>query len=388
VLGVLVIVWLVDPNRFKSNIEAAVRDATGREFTLVGDIDLGFFPWLSLETGEGSFGNAPGFGAEPMVTWKSARVGARLLPLLSGRLVADRVVIEGADVRLVRRADGTANWQGIGGAEPTGPKDPQSEPLELRIAGVKIADSRIVFIDESVPRVVEVTRLDFQTDGIEFGKPFTDTAISGVLRLEGFAPEGLRFALEVPKATLPADFSSVDVPEFSFALGPLEAEAGVQGTLGAQPRLVGRIDSNEFDLRGLLASAGISAPRTTDANALRALRLKADWRLEAGAIAIEPLTLVVDDTHFTGHLRRGAGEDPVGEFSLRGDALDLARYIPPPDPDSEPFVLPTAELKALRFRGLVELEQATMDDIHMKGVTLRLLLDEQGQRQAPAVQAP
>jgi AsmA protein len=88
VLGVLVIVWLVDPNSFKSNIEAAVRDNTGREFTLVGDIDLGFFPWLALRTGEGSFGNAPGFAPEPMVTWKSAQLGVKLIPL--ARRQADR----------------------------------------------------------------------------------------------------------------------------------------------------------------------------------------------------------------------------------------------------------------------------------------------------------
>ena len=85
VLGVLVIVWLVDPNSFKSNIEAAVRDATGREFTLVGDIDLGFFPWLALRTGEGRFGNAPGFGPEPMVTWKSAQLGVKLIPAAARR---------------------------------------------------------------------------------------------------------------------------------------------------------------------------------------------------------------------------------------------------------------------------------------------------------------
>jgi hypothetical protein len=46
-------------------------------------------------------------------------------------------------------------------------------------------------------------------------------------------------------------------------------------------------------------------------------------------------------------------------------------------------VLPTAALRALKFRGLLELEEATYDDIVMKGVTLRLLLDEQGLRSAP-----
>ena len=75
----------------------------------------------------------------------------------------------------------------------------------------------------------------------------------------------------------------------------------------------------------------------------------------------------------------------MGEFALRGDTLNISRYIPPADPASEPFVLPTAMLESLKFRGVLELEQATMDDIVMKGVTLRLLLDEQGLR---SVEAP
>jgi hypothetical protein len=110
------------------------------------------------------------------------------------------------------------------------------------------------------------------------------------------------------------------------------------------------------------------------------LRVSGSWTFDDGAIGIEPFALAFDDTHFTGHFRRGGGGKPVGEFALRGDTLDISRYIPPSDPASEPFVLPTALLKALLFRGTVELERATLDDIDMKGVTLRLLLDEQGLR--------
>lgn len=379
-IAILVIVWVVDPNTFKPRIEAAVRDATGREFALSGDIDLGFFPWLALRTGEGRFGNAPGFGSDPMVSWKRAQLGARLLSLLRGELVADRVILEGADVRLIRRADGVANWEGIGG--DSAPKDPDAEPMELRIDGIRIKDSRVSFVDETAPRRVEVASLNLSTDGIELGEPFTDTEVSGVLHMDGFAPAGVPFELEVPSAALPADFSAIDMPEFSVKFGGFEAEGGVQGTLGDKPVLSGKIESNEFDPRALLTAVGVAAPKTTDAAALGKLKLVANGKFDAGAMTIEPFTLTLDDTHFTGHFRRAAGVDPVGEFALRGDTLDIARYIPPPDPASEPFVLPTATLKQLRFRGVIELKQATLDDISMKGVTLRLLLDEQGLRQA------
>ena len=271
VLGVLVIVWLVDPNSFKSNIEAAVRDNTGREFTLVGDIDLGFFPWLALRTGEGSFGNAPGFAPEPMVTWKSAQLGVKLIPLLGGKLIADRVFLKGADLRLVRRADGVGNWQGLRGTKPA---DPNAEALELIIDGIEIDDSRLSFVDEAVPRRIEVTAFNLTTGAIAPGEPFTDTEIAGVLHLDGFAPAGVPFRLEVPKAVLPEDFASVEVPEFTVAFGGFEAEGAVNGSLGENPRLAGKIESNEFDPRALLTSVGIAPPKTTDAKALGKVQLR------------------------------------------------------------------------------------------------------------------
>jgi len=377
VLGVLVIVWLVDPNSFKSNIESRVRDATGRDFTLAGDIELCFFPWIALRTGEGSFGNAPGFGPEPMVSWKSAQIGAKVFPLLRGELIADRVLLEGADLRLVRRADGSANWQGFGGDQPA---DPNAEPLKPHIDGVRIENSRVQFIDETVPRRVEVTALNLTTGYIALGEPFTDTEIAGVLHMDGFATQGVPFRLEVPRLVLPEDFASVEVKKFSMAFGGFEAEGAVNGTLGEAPRLAGSVSTNEFDPRALLASVGVAAPKTTDAQALGKLRFAGSWTFDGGAIGIDPFTLVLDDTHFSGSLHRPAGANPVGEFELRGDVLDISRYIPPTDPASEPFVLPTAMLKALMFRGSVELEHATLDDIDMKGVTLRLLLDDKGLR--------
>jgi AsmA protein len=379
-IAVLVMVWFVDPNGFKPRIEAAVRDATGRDLALVGDIKLGFFPWLSLRAGEGHFGNAQGFGSEPMVSWKSAQLGAKLFPLLRGELVADRVHIDGADVRLVRHADGKANWEGIGGNEPARAENPADErPTELRIDGIDITNSRVSFIDESVPRRVEVTALTLSTDGIEPGKPFTDTEISGRLLMDGFKA-AVPFAIGVPRVILPKDFSSIDVDKFEITFGGLNARGSVQGTLGAAPHLDGKLATNEFDPRELLATVGIAAPKTTDPKALGRLAIDGEWKLDAGAIGVEPIAITVDDTKLSGTFHRAAGEDPVGDFILRGDTIDLARYIPPPDPASAPFVLPTAALKALKFRGTLELEHAKLDDVLMKGVTLRLLLDEQGLR--------
>jgi hypothetical protein len=175
----------------------------------------------------------------------------------------------------------------------------------------------------------------------------------------------------------------VTVGSFEASFGGLELEGGLQGRLGAAPRLAGRVVSNEFDPRALLAAIGIAAPKTTDPKALGLVSLRGEWQLDGGAIAIEPFSLRLDDTRFTGRFRRAAGDDPVASLDLAGDSLDVARYVPPPDPNSEPFTLPTAMLRALKFSGTIELGAATYADTKMKGVTLRLLLDEQGLRQPP-----
>ncbi len=380
-LTIAVVVLMVDPNSFKSRIESTVRDATGREFTLVGDIDLKFFPWLALRTGEGRFGNPAGFPDEPMASWRNAQLGVKLVPLLSGDLEVDRIRLEGADVRLTLKADGTANWQGITGNEPA---DPNAKSRHLTINGVDLKDSRITFVDEGTPRRIAVTALDLTTGDIAPDEPFTDTEIAGNLHMDGFPEAGVPFRLEVPKVVLSEDYSQLDVGEYQLQFGAFEGKGNIGGSLDEPLTLKGAIDTNAFDLRALLASVGIEPPKTTDPKALGKVELVASWRFEGGATNVDPLALTLDDTRFTGKFSRGAGEDPVGDFTLRGDTMNIGRYIPPTDPASEPFVLPAAALKALKFRGVLELEQATYDDIVMKGVTLRLVLDEQGLRSPPA----
>jgi AsmA protein len=385
-LGLGILVWVIDPNGFKPTIEARVKQATGREFRLTGDIELGFFPWLAVRTGAGSFGNAPGFGPEPMATWRSAQLGAKLFPLLRGDLVIDRVKLEGAEVRLVRRADGTANWQGMGSGEaaPADANEPGAKSRYVTIDGVDIADGHVLFVDESGPRRIEINALHLATDEIAPDRPFTDTTIEGILHMDGFAAAGVPFRLEVPRAELAGDYSRFDIREFKARFGGLEAQGAVGGKLAAATQVAGRFASNDFDARALLASIGVAAPKTTDPKALTRVAVDTAWRFDGGAVSLDPLAVTLDDTHLDGFFRRAAGDAPVGEFSLRGDALDLARYIPPTDPASEPFVLPTAALRALKFRGELELEQATLDDVVMKGVKLRLLLDEQGLRSQAA----
>src|SRR5580658_5072065 len=82
VVGLLAVWALVNPNDYKGRIAAAVKESTGRELILKGDIKLSVFPWVALELGPASLGNPPGFGAEPFMTFQHAAVRVKVMPLL------------------------------------------------------------------------------------------------------------------------------------------------------------------------------------------------------------------------------------------------------------------------------------------------------------------
>jgi len=149
VAGLLAVWLLVNPNDYKGRIAAAVKESTGRELVLRGDIKLSVFPWVALELGRASLGNPPGFGEEPFLAFNHASVRVRLFPLLAKRLEIDRVEIDGLDLRLRKNAEGAGNWENFGaaqgqtaaakaGGEKGGGQLPQ-------LAGVRITHGRVSY---------------------------------------------------------------------------------------------------------------------------------------------------------------------------------------------------------------------------------------------------
>src|SRR5262245_9866433 len=80
IIAAVVVSMLFDPNDYRDEITAQVKQHTGRTLTLEGNLGLAFFPGLGVETGKATLGNAPGFGEEPFATLDRVSVYVRLLP--------------------------------------------------------------------------------------------------------------------------------------------------------------------------------------------------------------------------------------------------------------------------------------------------------------------
>ena len=98
VLATVALYLFFDPNDFRDDISKSVKSQTGRDLTIEGDISLEIFPWLAVEVGKSSLGNAPGFGDEPMASFESASFSVRLLPAI----LRQEVVVGSASIESLR----------------------------------------------------------------------------------------------------------------------------------------------------------------------------------------------------------------------------------------------------------------------------------------------
>ena len=177
VVAAVAVSLLFDPNDYKDEITAAVQDATGRQLTLDGDLELALFPTIRIAVGGATLCNAPGFGDEPMARIGSASCASRLLPLLSQRIEISRGRASRASSSTSRAtAAARNNWQDLGGGRRRKRDAPAARwrrggagDLDLGVGAIEIADARIVWNDASTGSRWELTDFGLTCRGLRAG---------------------------------------------------------------------------------------------------------------------------------------------------------------------------------------------------------------------------
>jgi len=142
-LAICIVLALFDWNWLRGPIGRFASARTGREVRLEGDLKVRLLTLTpTVRIGGLRIGNPSWAPRERMAEVRDIVVQARLLPLLSGRLVLPLVSVEQPNVSLFRDASGRANWD-----FSTGAKTP-AKPLQLPpIQTFVIADGRIRALD-------------------------------------------------------------------------------------------------------------------------------------------------------------------------------------------------------------------------------------------------
>src|SRR6202453_3981428 len=334
--AVLLGVWLyVNPNAYKGRIAAAVKESTGRERTLQGDIKLSVMPWVALEWGPASLGKPPGFSDEPFLSFSHASVRVKLLPLLRQRLEVARVQVEVLDLRLRKNAAGRGNWQGVEAEQPLTKSDVDHtdavHALES-LANIRIDNGRVTYeglpvekfnletgslaADRHIPfnltldahrvptgeQLSLTAKFDLSQDAVQKALRFGAVNVSGTLDRPGDGRPA-HWDLSAPAIDVNISQQSLDAQGFNLSYSGAHLTGSAQATKFIDDLSVaGSVSLAPLVLREMEPRMGVSLPRTRDPKVLSQLSATSDFAYDSKGLSLTHLQLRLDDTQIQGNL--------------------------------------------------------------------------------------
>ena len=264
IAAILVAPSFIDWNSHKKQIAELVRDETGRDLTIRGNIDVTILPSPALRVEDVSLSSVDGAASPEMIRLPEARISIAFAPLLEGRL-ATVVTLVRPTVNLEKLADGRVNWEFApegAGATPgaTGSSTPGAEesgsglPLDVKLDSFRIVDGTVSYRDAATSTDERIEKLNSEVSFESLDGPF---------RVDGTATvRGIDLTLKASTGVIKPDTPLQTI----FLLAMPETESSIQLTgsianLDSSPTLKGDLEISTKNTAALLAaSLGTGAP--------------------------------------------------------------------------------------------------------------------------------
>jgi uncharacterized protein involved in outer membrane biogenesis len=373
-LGLLVVVALaapffIDLNDYKAQIAAKAKEATGRDLAIDGDISLSILPTPGVTVSGIRFGNAPGGSQPDMATLESATVKVALMPLISGKVEVEEVVLEKPTFVFEKLKDGSGNWQIAPQAaapeagvtpEPSATPSGSGGGMAVVVKSASIDGGTLIYRDlaAGTEQKVENLNIDLSLD-----------SLTGPFQAEGGAtvvdiPLGFRVktgALD-QQAPMPLDVS--------FNLTDANATIGFVGEVNvaavedpAKPIVSGKLTSKGDNLAKLIAGMPNQSAEGLPPIMAQAFAVEGDIEAGKTSARTDNFTATLGDLNAKASVAANYEAAPSVEANVAIGRLDLDKLMPvgearaeggeaPAEPaapaqPAEPFSLPpdvTADL--------------------------------------------
>lgn len=360
------LVSFFDPNDFKSTLTEKVKEATGRELLITGDIELSLFPWFGVKTGALTLGNPPGFKQTSFAHVDAAEARAKLLPLFSGNVEMDTVSLKGLELNLIRLGNGRDNWSDLGAKKPAKTEGTEKSGsanalAALAIGGINVENATLIWDDQQAHERIELSELSLKTGELSLGAPMSFALRSNIKRqsdglnglvkatttlrmnpFEGsYAADDLNLSLALKGKNLPGQQLdaalranlAADLIKQTLSLTNLEVSAlslQANGKLHASnilktPTYKGELTIKQFNPRTLMALIGNKLD-LADPKALSSAQFNIDFTGNDKHIKLGKLDGKLDDTTLKGSLSVLDFSNTAITFDLALDKIDLDRY--------------------------------------------------------------
>ena len=297
--AILAVISFIDINQYKDTITAQVKELTGRELTLMGDLQLKVALSPTVVVEDASFANASWGSREEMVTVGRLEVEVGLIPLLSGDIRIKRFVLVDPGIYLETNEQGQGNWElDIAESAPEEGPSQEQEGLALQVIDVRIENGQISYLDAASK---ETTTFQFER-----------------LSLQRKGPNELNIALEADYNGVPVDLKG-KIGLIYNLLNNKQFPLQLKGRLGEIDIVLEGQLERAMDAKGVNLTVSAKSPDLTTISKLAGNDLP----------AIGPLTLNTRLTDTEDGYNLSALEAKLGKSELNGDvSLNLAGKRP------------------------------------------------------------
>jgi len=378
-IGLLIFIAVVgfaivfNPNDYKDDITKLVKDKTGRELTISGDITLSLFPWIGIDLGAIKISNAKGFAKEPFAKMTHFQVRVKLWPLFKQQLQADTIVIEGLKLNLAKNKHGITNWADLTTSQSTSQtkskSKTESKPVQannahllaaIALNGINIKNAQFNWHDQQQNQKITVndvqlsigkltpdtkiplkTQFHFQEKSLDAQVKFnSDVTFSSDLQRFSFTDTQLSSNIKLASLKNPlapklsSSLMQLDIKKQTFntqSLNLSESTLKLQTKITAKhlfskPYINSQIIVSPFNPRTLTNKFSIALPEMSDKNALTRFNAQLNMQGSLEKIEFTNIELSLDDTNIVGNavLKPMPGSSRV---NLVVDAINIDRYL-------------------------------------------------------------
>ena len=440
VIAIFTLPFFINPNNFKPEVIAAVKNNTGRDLTLTGDIKISLFPWTGVSTGKMTLSNAIGFQEKTFASLEESAIKINLLPLFLNKIEIDQVIIKGLTLNLEKNSQGINNWDdltrsNVTNVKPLSPIANNNKPEAtnngltlLAINGVAIENAVINWKNQRSGKILLIKDININSNKFAYDEPVTvdlslmamspetnwtesiklrtgltvnqaltslaldhsDLQLKTIIKANNNEDKSILAALTINNVAMDRTKQSLNVSGLKLTSQDISLSAEITGnTNNSKFSFQGPITIAPFNLRNVLNQLDIKVPALQDEKALSKAAATFNLLVTNDAADLQNMSLTLDGTQIKGSTTITDFSKPAITFNLASDNMDLDPYLAPiADKKSKPInspaitlalgtsTLPVELLKKLIINGQLSLERLKVNAMTMQDVQLNLDVKE------------
>src|SRR5258706_4799690 len=324
--GLLAVPFLIPLDSYRAPIETAATKALGRAVHIKGPLHLALYPEIGLSVGDVSIANVPGAHDAEMAGVKSMVVGAKVMPLFSGRLEVTRLVLGEPVIHLETKADGSANWHCDTQEARNGPDQRNQAGTSLSRIGfseIRINDGSVTYYDAKSKKsqLFDNVSVSLDMPAAGFLGVVQPLILDGSLRHNG---ETLKVSGRLDNF---ANMLRAQPASARLSVGSNIVNAEFTGTIGVTGNISGALKLGARSVRSFAAWMG--SPMRPG-NGFGLIALEGQFAAHDGIYGLSHAHLAFDSMNLNGDVSLDTTPDvPALKAHLSVDRMDINPYLAP-----------------------------------------------------------